>query len=179
MRWISWPHMGWAANGVKKGIPTRHAAMNEIIHHSLASAKIPSSSCLAPSGPSRSNGRRPDGMSMVPWTSRKLLVWDATCSDTYAPSNINDGIAVTGAGAVAQKSAAAQDFQIFTSGLNLHTCLFPWQLRFLAFLALNPLSSRVMSQNGHRLFCVVLYHWVTMSVWWMFVVLFDSNWLLM
>ena len=41
-------------------------------------------------------------MSMVPWTSGKLLVWNATCSDTYAPSNI--GVAATGAGAVEEKS---------------------------------------------------------------------------
>ena len=41
-------------------------------------------------------------MSMVPWTSGKLLVWDATRSDTYAPSYT--GVAVTGAGAVVEKS---------------------------------------------------------------------------
>ena len=41
-------------------------------------------------------------MSMVPWTSGKLLVWDASCSDTYTLSNI--GVAVTGAGAMAEKS---------------------------------------------------------------------------
>ena len=72
-----------------------------------------------PSGLSPSDGRRPDRTSMVPWTSRKLPVWDATCSDTYTPSNINNGVAVTGAGAVAEKSAAAQDLQIFIAGLDL------------------------------------------------------------
>ena len=61
-------------------------------------------------------------MSMVPWTSGKLLVRDATSSDTYTPSNINNGVAVTGAGAVAEKSASAEDLQIFTTGLNL--CIY-------------------------------------------------------
>ena len=41
-------------------------------------------------------------MSMVPWTSKRLLVWDATCLGTYAPSNI--GVAVTGAGVAGEKS---------------------------------------------------------------------------
>ena len=51
---------------------------------------------------SLSDGKRPDRMSVVPWTSGKLLVWDATCTDTYTPSNI--GVAVTGAGEVPEKS---------------------------------------------------------------------------
>ena len=72
-----------------------------------------------PSGLSPADGRRPDGMSMVPWTSGKLLVWDATCSDTYTPSNVNNGVAITGAGAVAEMTVATQDLHIFTSGLDL------------------------------------------------------------
>ena len=72
-----------------------------------------------PSGLYPSDGRRPDGMSVVPWTRGKLLVWDATFSDTYTPSDINNGVAIIGAGSVAEKSAAAQDLQIFTSGIDL------------------------------------------------------------
>ena len=34
----------------------------------------------------RSDGKRPDGITMVPWEYGKLLVWDATCTDTYTPS---------------------------------------------------------------------------------------------
>ena len=38
-------------------------------------------------------------MSNIPWSSGRLLVWDATCSDTFAYSNLY--AAVTKAGAVA------------------------------------------------------------------------------
>ena len=62
----------------------RHAAINDIVHRSLTSAKIPAR--LEPSGLYCSNGKRPDGISVVPWKSGKLLVWDATCPDTFAPS---------------------------------------------------------------------------------------------
>ena len=62
----------------------RHAAINDIVHRSLTSAKIPAR--LEPSGLYRSDGKHPDGISVVPWKSGKLLVWDATCSDTFAPS---------------------------------------------------------------------------------------------
>ena len=43
------------------------------------------------------------GMSIVPWANgRILLVWDASCSDTFAASNI--GLAFAKAGAVAEKA---------------------------------------------------------------------------
>ena len=62
----------------------RHAAINDLIHRALSTAKIPSR--LEPSGLYRSDGKRPDGISVAPWRSGKLLVWDATCPDTFAPS---------------------------------------------------------------------------------------------
>ena len=63
------------------GRHSRHSA--HIIHRALATTKIPS--CLEHSGLYRSDGKRPDGTSLVPWRRGKFLVWDATCKDTYAP----------------------------------------------------------------------------------------------
>ena len=63
----------------------RHAALNTIISRALTTAGIPSR--LEPTGLLRTDGKRPDGMSLAPWSSGKLLVWDATCSDTFAPSH--------------------------------------------------------------------------------------------
>ena len=78
----------------------RHAAVNDIIHKILASAKVPSR--LEPSGLYRSDGKRPDGWSIVPWKSGKMLVWDATHPDTYAPSHVS--LAAGEAGAVAAQA---------------------------------------------------------------------------
>ena len=78
----------------------RHAAINDIVHRSLTSAKIPAR--LEPSGLYRSDGKRPDGISVVPWKSGKLLVWDATCPDTFAPSYSSR--ATNEAGAVATQA---------------------------------------------------------------------------
>ena len=62
----------------------RHAALNDIVHRALTAAHIPSR--LEPSGIFRSDGKCPDGITAVPWKSGRLLVWDATCPDTFAPS---------------------------------------------------------------------------------------------
>ena len=78
----------------------RHAAVNDIVKRSLDSPKIPSH--LEPSGLYRSDGRRPDGASIVPWKKGRVLVWDATCPDTLAPSYLS--IATAEAGAVAREA---------------------------------------------------------------------------
>ena len=79
--------------------------MNDIIHRTLTSAEVPSR--LEPSGLHRSDGKRPDGITMISWRNGKLLVWDATSRDTFAPSYVSR--ATSEAGAVA---ALAEDRNI-------------------------------------------------------------------
>ena len=56
-----------------RGRHSRHAALNDIVKHSLDAAKIPSH--LEPSGLYRVDGKRPDGASVVPWQKGKILVY--------------------------------------------------------------------------------------------------------
>ena len=80
----------------------RHAVINDIVHRALIAAHIPSRS--EPSGIFRSDGKCPDGITVVPWKSGRLLVWDVTCPDTFAPSYLPS--AASGVGAV---TAAAEE----------------------------------------------------------------------
>ena len=80
------------------GRHSRHAAINSIIKRSLATAQIPST--LEPVGLCRSDGKRPDGVTIAPWRGGRTLVWDATCPDTYASSYVAQ--ATSRAGAVAE-----------------------------------------------------------------------------
>ena len=81
---------GTATHGLSckwsEGHHQRHAAVNDIIHRALSAAHLPSR--LEPTGLSRSDGKRPDGVTLVPRRSGRLLVWDATCPDTFAPSHL-------------------------------------------------------------------------------------------
>ena len=79
----------------------RHNQLNIIIKQSLASASIPS--VLEPQGLSCTDGKCPDGMTITPWAQGHLLIWDATCWDTMAASNIH--IAMSGPGRVANMAA--------------------------------------------------------------------------
>ena len=67
-----------------EGRHQRHAALNDIFKRALSAAHIPSR--LEPTGLLRADGKRPDGVTLTPWKSGRLLVWDATCPDTFAPS---------------------------------------------------------------------------------------------
>ena len=64
-----------------------HSALNDIIYSTLVSAHVPSR--LEPPVLLKSDGKRPDGVIIVPWEFGRLLVWDATCPDMYAPSYSN------------------------------------------------------------------------------------------
>ena len=49
-------------------------------------ATIPSQ--LKSNGVLRSDGKWPDGLSLVPWKWGQSLVWDVTCTYTYAQSHL-------------------------------------------------------------------------------------------
>jgi hypothetical protein len=82
------------------GRVSRHSAVNDLIKRALQSAEIPSR--LEPRSLVRQDDKRPDGLTLVPWSSGRCLTWDFTCPDTLAPSHLNS--AVTGSGVVANES---------------------------------------------------------------------------
>ena len=90
---------GFATHGLScrwsEGRHHRHAAINEIVHRAISTARLPSR--LEPTGLFRSDGKRPDGITLVPWRSGRLLVWDATCPDTFAPSHLASATSEPGA----------------------------------------------------------------------------------
>ena len=83
-----------------KGRHPHHAGVNNVIKRSLDAAQIPSR--LEPTGLYRSDGKHPDGASIVLWKCGRALVWDATCPDTLA--HFNEQISSREAGAVAAEA---------------------------------------------------------------------------
>ena len=80
----------------------RHGATNDVLHHAFSSAGVPS--CLEPSCLSRSDGKRPDGFTLVPWERGKPLVWDATVPDSLAHSYRSAALSGSGAAAALAES---------------------------------------------------------------------------
>ena len=69
------------------GRTSRHHNLNDIVWRALVRAEIPA--IKEPSGLARSDGKRPDGLTQIPWAGGKSLLWDVTVTDTLANSYIN------------------------------------------------------------------------------------------
>jgi hypothetical protein len=76
---------------------SRHSCLNDILKRAFSSANIPC--ILEPTGVLRDDGKRPDGITIIPWKKGKSLVWDVTCTDTLAPSHLSES-------SISHKSAA-------------------------------------------------------------------------
>ncbi|KAI5715271.1 hypothetical protein M8J77_013493 [Diaphorina citri] len=59
------------------GRMSRHKALNNIISRALSTVGF--HPVLEPSGMSRNDGKRPDGVTLDAWCQGKKLVWDVTC----------------------------------------------------------------------------------------------------
>ena len=79
---------------------SRHHNLNTLVKQAPSSIKVPS--ILEPNGLTRTDGKRPDGITLAPCEEGKQLVWDVTCVDLLAPSRIENG-------SVANPGTAAED----------------------------------------------------------------------
>ena len=89
-------HHGLACR-LSAGRLPRHYHLNDVVKRSLTAAGIPS--WLEPVGLDRGDGRRPDGLTVFPFSDGKNLCWDSTCHDTFCKSAIKDTAHTAGAAA--------------------------------------------------------------------------------
>ena len=142
-----------------------HAAINDVPHRALSTAKTPS--CLEPSGLRWSNEKRPDGVSVVPWKSGKL-VWYATSPDTCGPSYF--ALASTEAGLV---TGQAEDRKwakylklttnhIFTSVAIETSCIIgPQSMKFICEIGFRL---KQVTGNTNSLHYLNMLQWLSITV---------------
>ena len=94
----------------------RHNSVNDLIKRALASASVPS--MLEPSSLSREDGKRPDGLTILPWANGRCLIWDVTCPDTLAASDLDR--AVLAPGTVANDAEQRKRTKYFSLAARYH-----------------------------------------------------------
>jgi len=75
---------------VCKQAPSRiikHHALNNVVARAIQSARIPVTK--EPVGLTRLDGKRPDGLTLIPWQGGKPLTWDVTVVSTLAASYLS------------------------------------------------------------------------------------------
>jgi len=69
------------------GKSSRHAAINDIIARAFTSSGVPVTK--EPDGLIKGVGKRPDGLTLIPWRNGKPLAWDSTVSTPLASSYVS------------------------------------------------------------------------------------------
>jgi hypothetical protein len=130
---------------------TRHYHINDLIWRGLTRVGIPSTK--EPSGLSRTDGKRPDGLTLISWQGGKSLIWDVTTADTLAASH-HPTISTTAGGAadIAAERKEAKYIGFIGSHLFIPvSCetLGPMNAKALSFLS--DLGKRIAAVTGdHR-----------------------------
>ena len=86
------------------GKHSKHASSNDIIYRACCRADIPA--VKEPTRLTRTDGKRPDGSTLVPWSAGKCVIWDVTIADTMAPSYV--AISSVSTRLVAEQSSASK-----------------------------------------------------------------------
>ena len=126
----------------------RHSLANDVIARALRSAKTPT--ILEPTGMLRGDGKRPDGVTMIPWSKGKALVWDFTCPDTLAPSHVRQTSLAAGSAAIAAESKKRTKY----AELSVANSFVPFAIETLgvwgndAYALSSEIGSRIAAITG-------------------------------
>ena len=129
--------------GRNPGRSQRHHYMNDLIWRSLSKAGFPS--IREPQGLLRSDGKRPDGLTLIPWQDGRCATWDVTVTDTVAASYLSGTASCAGSAAEAAATRKGEKYTEISSSY----LFFP--LAFETFGPINQAGCDFLSTLGHRL----------------------------
>ena len=98
------------------GRHSRHNQVNELLCRAFISTgtlatREPQSLCTT-------DGKRPDGVTQVPWSRGRCLAWDVTCPDTFAASNISASSDEAGSAAAAAETKKHRKYSDIITGVD-------------------------------------------------------------
>ena len=125
------------------GRSQRHHFVNDLIWRSISKAGYPS--IKEPQGLLRTDGKRPDGLTLLPWKDGRCATWDVTVTDTVATSYLSATSSCAGSAAEAAAKKKEDKYVVISSSYHF----FP--LAFETFGPINQVGSDFLSALGHRL----------------------------
>jgi hypothetical protein len=124
-------------------------------------------STLEPNGLSRDDGKRPDGMTLVPWIKGQPLVWDVTIVDTLADSYVLKTCEVSGfAAEMARERKHSKYSSIISSNYVFKGLAFealgPWCKEVIDFI--NVIGNRLIAEPGNSKSKKLLFRRISFNV---------------
>jgi hypothetical protein len=125
------------------GRAARHHSINDMIYRALNRAGIPA--VKEPAGLLRSDGKRPDGLTLIPWQGGRCMTWDVTVTDTLADSYLRVTSTTPGGASEAAADRKEQKYETLASTYNF----IP--LAFETFGPINTKATQFLSDLGRHL----------------------------
>ena len=127
-------------------------------------ARIPAR--LEPSNLSRTDGKRPDGITTTSWKDGKSLIWDFTCTDTLCQTNVKHSVKEPGRAAEIRESHKEKIYENLTDNYHfVPICaetLGSWGPQGLAFI--NTIGKKLSAATGDPRSTFYLFQKLTMAV---------------
>ena len=128
----------------------RHHALNDLIYRAFVSANI--RVAKEPVGLNRTDGKRPDGLTLLPFQSGKALTWDVAVTHTLAVSDAYHTDIVAGH-AAELASVIKQD--------KYANLISSYIFQPLAFETIGPVKSLISGDKRENSF---LFQWLSVCI---------------
>jgi len=100
------------------GRHARHNLVNELLCRAFISTGTLAT--REPHGLCTRDGKRPDGVTQVPWKRGRCLAWDATCPDTFARCHLSTSSTGAGSAAAMAEDKKKHKYADIMSGVDFH-----------------------------------------------------------
>ncbi len=100
---------------------------------------------LEPQGLLQDDGKRPDGLTLIPFCRGRALVWDATVTDSLSPSLVGPGSSRAGSAVSRAEAAKIRKYSALSTGYNFS----PFAFETLG--GPGPLTAALITQVGEAL----------------------------
>ena len=142
----------------------RHGTLNDLVFRGLVRAGYPSTK--EPAGLVRTDGRRPDGLTLILWRVGRCLVWNATVSDTLATSYLPDTSETAGAAAERASALKTEKYRDLSSTHHFIPLAFetlgPINIEGLTFLT--DLGKKLSSVTGDPRETAFLFQRISLTI---------------
>ena len=114
----------------------------------------------------RSDFKRPDGLTLYPWSNGRCLVWDYTCSDTLAQSHVSATSVEAGKSASQAEKKKLSHYEELAHSYTIvpvaTETLGSWGQQGLKFI--KELGSRIADLNGDKRSTSFLFQSIGMAI---------------